>query len=290
MAYLSHKFKRRGILAGAVLSVGITMSACHNASESEDNSAQALTSPAPSSEHTTTQADTSAHSPAPTPAQITHLRHIASLASQSLATAAAFGAKSRLSYAGLPKNTRQVPEGYWLGARPNVRHIDELHARQVKLIVTAASIPSDEFRAIKARLEQLNMAHIHIPFGGKFPNPQRFYAEIQHYAPEQVYIHCEHGGDRSGALLAFMLVTQHNWSVPRALLAVAFPGRKDSQALIDILRSRGYEINQEDIDNALGIYSAENNGGFGGLKVRSQGYVRLVHTTIDATHRVAQNP
>lgn len=205
--------------------------------------------------------------------------------STGLVIGALHGASFRLAFKGLPKNARQVVEGYWIGARPNADQIAELYAHDVRLILTAASMQTDDFRLNQERMQELGIAHINIPFGGKFPKPSRFASQLQSYAPRQIYIHCEHGGDRSGALLAYLLATKHNWSIPRALLAVAFPGKNDSRALIDILQSRGYVVSENDINEVLGIYSAEYNGGFGGLKVRSRGYVRLVNTTIDAIGR-----
>ena len=81
----------------------------------------------------------------------------------------------------------------------------------------------------------------------------------------------------------------HGWTIPRALLAVAFPGPRDAQKLVELLRSRGFVLEQSEIDAFLGMYSAENNGGYGGLKVRSDGYVKLINTMIDAAERRLQN-
>lgn len=195
------------------------------------------------------------------------------------------GAQTRLTNAGLPKNTRQSAEGYWIGAWPTSAQLEELYARNVRLIITAANIGIDDYQDISNSIQSLGMTHVSIPFGGRFPNPEKFDQIIQNFSPEQVFIHCEHGGDRSGAILAYLLIVHHGWSVPRALLSVAFPGKMDSQALVRILENRGYEVSDEDLEEVLGIYSGENNGGYGGLKVRSEGYVKLINTTIDAAIR-----
>lgn len=204
---------------------------------------------------------------------------------QSVAMGAANGAQSRLRNVGMPKNARQTTEGYWLGAQPKPNEIDELYARNIRVVITAAAMETETFRAIKSKLNDYGMVHINIPFGGKFPNPKAFHRMIHTYEPDQIYIHCEHGGDRSGAILAYLLVIDHGWTIPHALLAVAFPGKNDSKRLIELLRKRGFDVEQPDIDDYLGIYSAETNGGYGGLKVRSSGYVKLVNTTIDAALR-----
>lgn len=198
---------------------------------------------------------------------------------------AAHGAQKRLGNLGMPKNARQTPEGYWVGSQPSPKEIDELYARNIRLVITAAAMDSETLRAVRGKLRAYGMKHINIPFGGRFPNPKSFYGTVRGYRPDQIYIHCEHGGDRSGALLAYLLIIDHGWTIPHAFLAVAFPGKSDSGKLIDILQNRGFQIEQPDIDGYLGIYSAETNGGYGGLKVRSPGYVKLINTTIDAALR-----
>ncbi len=187
--------------------------------------------------------------------------------------------KKHTAYDGLPKNTRQTQEGYWVGSNPSLSEIRALHARNVKLIVTLTPV-FDPDGSLKANLEALGMTHINIPFGGQFPRPTRFYQRMLAFEPHETYIHCEHGGDRTGAFLAYMLVMRHDWSVQRAFLSVLHP--LDVSRLRNVLKRRGYATDQADIDAYLGIYSPEKNGGYGGLKVRSMDYIRLIHTTIDA--------
>lgn len=186
------------------------------------------------------------------------------------------------AYDGLPKNTRQTQEGYWVGSNPSLSEIRALHARNVKLIVTLTPV-FDPDGSLKTHLKALGMTHINIPFGGQFPRPTRFYQRMLAFEPWETYIHCEHGGDRTGAFLAYMLVMRHDWSVQHAFLSVLHPG--DVSKLRSVLKTRGYATEQADIDAYLGIYSPEKNGGYGGLKVRSKDYVRLIQTTITAMER-----
>lgn len=199
---------------------------------------------------------------------------------------AAYGAKWRMGNNGLPRNVRQVQEGYWLGARPSLDELGELQARNVKIILSATHMDNAQEKALRGEIERLGMQHVSAPFGGKFPRRSKFWQTIANIEPCEIYIHCEYGGDRTGAILAFLLATRHQWSVQRAFLSVAFPGKKDSRALIDVLEKRGYEVAQSDVEQYLGIYSPENNGGFGGLKVRSRGYLKLINTTIDAIEKM----
>ncbi len=202
------------------------------------------------------------------------------------AASSAYGAKWRLGMNGLPRNVRQVQEGYWLGARPTVQQLRELRARNVKVVLSATFMDHEQLAEMRSEIHNSGMLHINAPFGGKFPRRSRFWEKIAEHDPAEIYIHCEYGGDRTGAILAFLLATRHQWTIQQAFLAVAFPGRKDSRLLIEALEKRGYLVDQSDVEQFLGIYSPENNGGYGGLKVRSRGYLKLINTTIDAIDRI----
>ena len=78
---------------------------------------------------------------------------------QAATIGAAYGAQSRLGNAGMPKNARQTTEGYWVGAQPMPSEIDELHARNIRVVVTAAAMESDTFRAIKSKLDDHGIRH-----------------------------------------------------------------------------------------------------------------------------------
>lgn len=237
-------------------------------------------------------------SPAPPPAPKNVLpmppaaipaRNIAAASLKSAAIASSLGAQNRLNGYGLPKNTRQCANGYWIGSEPNAREIYELHARGIRAVISAASMPQDTFRENLNAMDKLGIRHIYIPFGSRFPNPDRFHAALTPFAPNQIFIHCEHGGDRSGAILAYLLAVDQNWDIAHALLAVAFPGETDARRLISLLTKRGFNVSPDDTRRFLGICSAEQNGGFGGLKIRSQSYVNLVNATIDAAVRHSHN-
>lgn len=181
----------------------------------------------------------------------------------------------------MPKNARQSAEGYWIGANPTCGQLKTMYAAHIRLIITAALIDREQFGDVPQCIRNMGIEHLNIPFGARFPNPSRFINTIRKYAPHEVYIHCEHGGDRSGAILAYLLISEHGWSIPRAFLAVLFPGMRDLNNLLQILESRNITVDREDIEQYLGIYSGESNFGYGGLKIRSDGYRKLVNTMIN---------
>ncbi len=180
----------------------------------------------------------------------------------------------------LPKNTRQVDEGYWVGSLPEYWNIDALKEKKIKLIITATRL-SPEMKIVNEHIDELKIKHLILPFGSKFPKTSRFYQTVLKYSPDETYIHCDHGGDRTGVFLAYLLVARHGWTLPRALLAVLYPSPSDIKGLTEILNKRGYTVEQADIDQYVGIYSATKNGGGGGLKVRNADYKKLVNTMID---------
>ena len=202
--------------------------------------------------------------------------------SHSAAWGAYRGAQRRLTTQGLPKNSRQADEGYWIGSRPDLEQLEELNARNVKLILTVATVPHKSLKLLRAGIEKYGMTHVYIPFGSTFPSPTRFMDEVMKYDPSQIFIHCEHGGDRSGAVLAYILVARHGWSLPRALYAVVVPSAVDVRALTGILNAHGFDVDEQNYKDIIGAYSAESNGGFGGLKVRNDGgsYYNLVNSMI----------
>lgn len=192
--------------------------------------------------------------------------------------ASALGARWRLGHNGLPRNVRQTAEGYWIGAEPALEHLSELHARGVRVVVSGTRLG----QAARELFEQLEMRHVDVPFGGRFPSHATLLEGTREYGAEQIFIHCEHGGDRSGAMLAFLLTAREGWPAARALLAVVHPSEGDIRRLTAVMRESGVRVDDAEAERYAGIYSAERNGGFGGLKVRGDSYVKLVRTTLHA--------
>lgn len=178
----------------------------------------------------------------------------------------------------LPRNTHQVPEGYWVGAAPEVGDIEALHARGVRLVLSGVRLD----QAVLDECERIGVRQVNVRLGSTFRIGPRVLSAIGGYAPEEIFIHCEHGGDRAGAILAFILVVREGWAPDHAMLAVAFPGVNDLRRMIALLESRGMIITAQDREQYAGIYSGASCGGTGGLKVRGDRYANLVTTTLDA--------
>lgn len=180
---------------------------------------------------------------------------------------------------GLPKNTRRVREGYWIGGRPQTgNEIEALYNAGVRVIISGVLLDDKTFKTIT----KLGIRHLRVPFGQEFPSPDKLLGAVEGVRSSEVFVHCEHGSDRSGAMIAFFLVLKHGWRPDHALLAMTSPSKRDIDGQLAVLKESGLHITQEEIDTYWGIYSGHKNGGIGGLKVRDKGYKRLINTTLAA--------
>lgn len=182
----------------------------------------------------------------------------------------------------MPDNARQVPEGYWVGDVPLAADVADMHARGIRVFLSAVVLDEDA----RAETRRHGIARVNVWFGNNFPDSAEILDGLAEYEPSQIYVHCDHGGDRAGALLAFLLVAREGWRPDHALLAVAFPNERDVEGLILLLQEAGLFISEEERATYTGIYSGAQNGGTGGLKVRGEDYRNLVRTTLAACESV----
>lgn len=194
----------------------------------------------------------------------------------------------------LPRNTRQIAEGYWVGGAPNAADIEALHERGITLILSAVRVAP----SVQAACDRLDIRRVAVRFGSTFRVGRRVLEATNGVDPSEIFIHCTHGGDRAGSILAYLLAVRHGWPADHAILAVAFPGHNDLRRLIELMEGEGLEITPEESAEFAGVYSGASNGGHGGLKVRGESYVNLVNTLLEAMvvqgvelqDEVGQNP
>jgi hypothetical protein len=182
----------------------------------------------------------------------------------------------------MPRNARQTPEGYWVGGAPRATDVADMARAGVRVILSAVVLDEDT----RAAARRHGLERVSVWFGNNFPDPDAILSGLEGYAPSEIYIHCEHGGDRAGALLAFLLVVQQGWWPDHALLAVAHPADRDVDGLIAVLESEGFVVTEEERRDLVGIYSGARNGGTGGLKIRGPEYRNLVRTMLAASARL----
>ena len=178
-----------------------------------------------------------------------------------------------------PPASRQLAEGYWLGARFDERHVPAMKEMGVGVVLSAVA-PSD---ATLDALREAGIEQVYIPIGSTFRHAETILETTGRYRPDQVFIHCQHGVDRTGAIAAFLLVTRHGWPVSDALYSVVNPSETDVSGLARVLDRYGLTDPRSAGDPGVGTYSLTGAGvGYGGMKVRSENYVRLVSTAIEA--------
>ena len=177
-----------------------------------------------------------------------------------------------------PHNTRRIPAGYLVGSTPTLDNIVQLKKSGIK-VVLSLSYNTSNIQEIHDKIVEVGMTHLNVRMGRSFPKLGRFINTIKKYKPEQIYIHCEHGGDRTGAMLAFMLIYFQGWNPVEALLAVLNNNENDLTGLKMVFEEMGLSYTQEQIDNYMSIYST----GTGGLKGRNEDYRLMIRTTLEAT-------
>jgi hypothetical protein len=232
--------------------------------------AAALTAQRPLSDLTATAADLTADA-----VVAAHLASDAAASRAQAATARVPRAKSKLSEPpkGAPRNTRQVAEGYWLGSEPlNADEVAVLHSAGVRVIISAVGISAEANNEI----ERLGISHLSIFFGRKFPDSHKVLRTLKGFRADEVFVHCEYGGDRSGVMIAFLLAVREGWRPDHALLAMTVAQARDVDGLLDVLGDHGLVVTEEEVKRYLSIYA----GRFGGLKVRNHGYKTLVTSTL----------
>lgn len=177
---------------------------------------------------------------------------------------------------------RQLPQGYWLGAMIGPKDVPSLAALGVRAVISAVD-PGEETHAA---LLAAGISHYRIPLGSRFRYAETIDEVASHYPADEIYVHCRHGADRTGAIAAYLLVTRHGWSIPDALYAMVYPSERDLEGLAEVLAEHG-ELDPRGVraigDADVGQFSLSGAGvGVGGMKVRNERYARLVVTVIEA--------
>ncbi len=181
-------------------------------------------------------------------------------------------------------NARRMREGYLLGDMIEPQDVPALSNQGIRAVISLAR-PSSE---TVASLQRAGITWYDVPIYSSLPasRADQIQDVARRFRPNQIFIHCEHGADRTGNVAAFLLVTRHGWSISDALYAMVNPHPDDVSGLGRILAEKGIRDVRSEGDRNVSIYS----GPRGGMKVRSggsggTGYYDLVRTTIDQMRR-----
>jgi tyrosine-protein phosphatase SIW14 len=111
-------------------------------------------------------------------------------------------------------NFAKVTDGVWRGAQPTAEGFATLKAMGVKTIVNLRYLHSD-----RDLLRGTGLAYAHFPCTAIVPDDDvvaQFLKIATDPANRPVFVHCEHGSDRTGVAIAAFRVTVQAWSMTKA--------------------------------------------------------------------------
>lgn len=127
---------------------------------------------------------------------------------------------------GLP-NFHQVTEGIYRGGAPTKQGLQALKEMGVVTIIDLRI----ERKALEEKklAEEMGFTWIHIPMGAEAPTQQQvdtFLATLAKAPDEPVFVHCQHGADRTGAMIGIYRVQVQSWTFEQAWLEMRKYGFK----------------------------------------------------------------
>jgi len=142
---------------------------------------------------------------------------IAAIAVFGAALAGLGGSAARADSPDLP-NLHTVAPGIYRGAAPTVAGLQRLRAMGVHTVIDLRIAPKT-VRKEKAEVERLGMKWINLPMSGDPPTPKQvdtLLTTLKAAPRDPVFVHCQHGADRTGCMLGIYRVTQQGWSYDQA--------------------------------------------------------------------------
>jgi protein tyrosine/serine phosphatase len=148
---------------------------------------------------------------------------------------------SRIEKPGLP-NFHQVTTTLYRGAQPTAEGIGELQKLGVKTIVNLRAFHSDH-----DRVEHTGVAYEHIDFKTWHAEDEdvvRFLRIVADTNRAPVFVHCQHGADRTGTMCAIYRVAVCGWTKDEAIQEMTqgdFGFHKTWQKLVQYIRNLDIE-------------------------------------------------
>ena len=117
-------------------------------------------------------------------------------------------------------NISKVNNDLYRGPRPSVTDLQILKDYGIKSVLDLEEYESDIIKREKESSEKLGLIFVHIPMSN-FTRPTtleltKAYKEISEGLPTPVYVHCLHGQDRTGFVIATYRMLKDNWTLEEA--------------------------------------------------------------------------
>lgn len=142
--------------------------------------------------------------------------------------------------AGIP-NFAVVAPGIYRGGAPTAEGLKALHAMGVRMVVDLR-IEKKGQEAEAAQCKSLGLDRIRIRMGREAPTKKQveeFLETVDRSPSKPVFIHCQHGADRTGAMVGIYRVVRQGWDYSRARQEMRKYGFKPwLDELEDSVRSR----------------------------------------------------
>jgi protein tyrosine/serine phosphatase len=126
-----------------------------------------------------------------------------------------------ISKEGLP-NLHKVSENLYRGAQPDANGIAKLKQMGIKTIVNLRSFNSD-----RGEIGDVNIGYEHIYFQTWHPEEEdiiRFLKIVTDPNKTPVFVHCQHGADRTGLMCAIYRAAVCGWPKEKALEEMEYGG------------------------------------------------------------------
>jgi protein tyrosine/serine phosphatase len=142
--------------------------------------------------------------------------------------------------AGIP-NFHTVTTNITRGAAPTAEGLRGLKARGVKIIIDLRISPK-LVKEEKARAAALGFTWVNIPMGAEPPTQKQvdtFLALLARAPKEPVFVHCQHGADRTGCMIGIYRVQVQGWTYQQAYTEMRKYGfKKYYTKLADAVKKR----------------------------------------------------
>ena len=127
---------------------------------------------------------------------------------------------------------RRVGKGLHYGGVPTERQLRGLAARGVKQVIDLRQ--RHETDGNEAQMcGKLGLTYVSVPMGEALPDFSAVEGLLARLSSAPTYLHCQHGCDRSGAVVALHRMVSEGWSLQRAgveLLRHGFDAQLDTLA------------------------------------------------------------
>jgi protein tyrosine/serine phosphatase len=111
-------------------------------------------------------------------------------------------------------NFHSVAPGIWRGAAPTAEGLRRLQKKGVRTIIDLR-IEKRGQKEEAATAKALGLNRIRIPMGSEAPTEKQIktlFTALENAGSAPVFVHCQHGADRTGAMIGLWRVTHQGWA------------------------------------------------------------------------------